>query len=188
MSPLVARKIKLNHACCEQGRVWVHDGIVDKGVFLLSGSVEKSSPLTLKASTGERRRKRGSAPSRGAAGGGGSPGQQQPHMPVRVTANARERDRTHSVNSAFIILRQLIPTGRPHLGTEVEEPLVCCQGNIPTHFVKLQLIFALNPLWDKLSKTSKSQRKTFLCLVTVTNSLAIERQFPFVQALRTGRS
>ncbi len=29
---------------------------------------------------------------------------------IRVTANARERDRTHSVNSAFVHLRTLIPT------------------------------------------------------------------------------
>ncbi|XP_026474693.1 transcription factor 15-like [Ctenocephalides felis] len=30
--------------------------------------------------------------------------------PSRKRANARERDRTHSVNSAFLILRSLIPT------------------------------------------------------------------------------
>lgn len=34
----------------------------------------------------------------------------QPPQPVRRTANARERDRTHSVNSAFTMLRTLIPT------------------------------------------------------------------------------
>ncbi|XP_041366681.1 transcription factor 15-like [Gigantopelta aegis] len=36
---------------------------------------------------------------------------QDPNAPVpRNTANARERDRTHSVNSAFSTLRTLIPT------------------------------------------------------------------------------
>lgn len=36
-------------------------------------------------------------------------GQQQVFVP-RSSANARERDRTHSVNSAFLTLRTLIPT------------------------------------------------------------------------------
>ena len=39
------------------------------------------------------------------------PDPQDPNLPVpRNTANARERDRTHSVNSAFSTLRTLIPT------------------------------------------------------------------------------
>ncbi len=48
-----------------------------------------------------------------------APGARTPDHPVRATANARERDRTHSVNSAFIILRQLIPTGAYSVITEI---------------------------------------------------------------------
>ena len=33
-----------------------------------------------------------------------------PMIPIRSSANARERDRTHSVNSAFTTLRTMIPT------------------------------------------------------------------------------
>nr|AJV21319.1 paraxis [Terebratalia transversa] len=35
--------------------------------------------------------------------------EEEPQRP-RCTANARERDRTHSVNSAFVLLRTMIPT------------------------------------------------------------------------------
>lgn len=34
----------------------------------------------------------------------------------RGSANARERDRTHSVNTAFVTLRTLIPTGQYYIG------------------------------------------------------------------------
>ncbi|NWZ57007.1 TCF15 factor, partial [Haliaeetus albicilla] len=47
-----------------------------------------------------RRRRRGGGGGGGAGGGGGR----------RAAANARERDRTHSVNTAFGALRRLIPT------------------------------------------------------------------------------
>ncbi|KAM5281441.1 basic helix-loop-helix transcription factor scleraxis [Ctenodactylus gundi] len=45
------------------------------------------------------------------AGGGGGPGARAGREPrQRHTANARERDRTNSVNTAFTALRTLIPT------------------------------------------------------------------------------
>lgn len=46
-------------------------------------------------------------------GSGGSSGQYDPSgglKPPRNSANARERDRTHSVNTAFVTLRTMIPT------------------------------------------------------------------------------
>ena len=43
-------------------------------------------------------------------GGGGAFNSVVAPKVVRQTANARERDRTHSVNSAFVILRTMIPT------------------------------------------------------------------------------
>ncbi|XP_051284269.1 basic helix-loop-helix transcription factor scleraxis [Dicentrarchus labrax] len=55
-----------------------------------------------------RRRRRGSGGGGGGRGGGDAriPGLSQ----QRQAANARERDRTHSVNTAFTALRTLIPT------------------------------------------------------------------------------
>ncbi|CAG5124878.1 unnamed protein product, partial [Candidula unifasciata] len=42
----------------------------------------------------------------------GMPDSSGRHPKPRCSANARERDRTHSVNTAFITLRTLIPTGK----------------------------------------------------------------------------
>ncbi|XP_074767343.1 transcription factor 15-like [Athene noctua] len=60
------------------------------------GGAAAGQPRAAGAGGGRRRRARGS----GGGGGGGR----------RAAANARERDRTHSVNTAFGALRRLIPT------------------------------------------------------------------------------
>uniref|UniRef100_A0A8I3N2A5 Uncharacterized protein n=2 Tax=Canis lupus familiaris TaxID=9615 RepID=A0A8I3N2A5_CANLF len=74
-----------------------------------SGSDEK--PCRVHAARcglqGARRRAGGRRAGGGAAGPGGRPGR-EPRQ--RHTANARERDRTNSVNTAFTALRTLIPT------------------------------------------------------------------------------
>ncbi|KAI3366128.1 hypothetical protein L3Q82_009953, partial [Scortum barcoo] len=61
-----------------------------------------------------RRRRRSGGGARGAAGGAGGGGGGEARLPgvsqQRQAANARERDRTHSVNTAFTALRTLIPT------------------------------------------------------------------------------
>ena len=74
-----------------------------------SGSDEK--PCRVHAARcglqGTRRRAGGRRAGGGAPGPGGRPGR-EPRQ--RHTANARERDRTNSVNTAFTALRTLIPT------------------------------------------------------------------------------
>ncbi|NP_001016506.1 transcription factor 15 [Xenopus tropicalis] len=51
-----------------------------------------------------------SSPKRRKVGGTGGTGGGQPVVKQRQAANARERDRTQSVNTAFTALRTLIPT------------------------------------------------------------------------------
>ncbi|KAM9328003.1 transcription factor 15 [Pholidichthys leucotaenia] len=57
-----------------------------------------------------RRRRRRSSGGGGEGGGGGADARLPGVSRQRQAANARERDRTHSVNTAFTALRTLIPT------------------------------------------------------------------------------